>query len=133
MDKYSLLSGGELYDLMINWDKRLKREIPFLNYYLKEIKGFNGKIFEVACGTGRHLEELNKLNYNLFGLDIDPSMVEIAENRLKETGIKLFIGDFLDIKNVLNREQFDGIFCLGNAMGLIAEFSSYSIVIQKYS
>ncbi|WP_455464191.1 class I SAM-dependent methyltransferase [Candidatus Hodarchaeum mangrovi] len=133
MANSSLLSGGKLYDLMVNWDKRLKNEIPFLDYYFKEIKDLNGKILEVACGTGRHLEELNKLNYNLFGLDIDSSMIEIAKKRLKNTGLKLFTGDFLKIDNFQYQEQFDGIFCLGNAIGLIAEFSSYAVIIQKFS
>ncbi|MHA1994377.1 MAG: class I SAM-dependent methyltransferase [Candidatus Hodarchaeales archaeon] len=128
----SLLSGGNHYDLLINWDKRLANEIPFLTNAFSEHLPARSSILSVGCGTGRHLEELSKsFESTLIGTDLDPTMIEEARKRFPEA--ELIVGDFLDPKLFQGR-KFDAIYSLGNSIGLIAASSlSFKPVINKLS
>jgi len=43
-------------------------------------KGMN--ILDIGCGTGSHLELYQRYKCNLFGIDLSPSMLEVAQERL---------------------------------------------------
>ncbi|MHA1225877.1 MAG: class I SAM-dependent methyltransferase [Candidatus Hodarchaeales archaeon] len=134
MPKSELLNGGELYDIMVNWDKRIKKEVPFLESHLNTVKNKKNIILEVACGTGHHLLELAKKGYKVTGLDIDHTMIAVAEKRLSKYNVKLYTRDFLaDEPSDFKYESFDGVYCLGNAVGLIAQSYGYEVIIEKFS
>ncbi|MHA2250544.1 MAG: methyltransferase domain-containing protein [Candidatus Kariarchaeaceae archaeon] len=61
------------YDQMIPWEKRLKREIPFIASYLE-----SGSVLDVACSSGRHSFALENLGYQTVGIDISAEMIAIA-------------------------------------------------------
>ncbi|MHA1802701.1 MAG: class I SAM-dependent methyltransferase [Candidatus Heimdallarchaeaceae archaeon] len=133
MAKSELLNGGELYDIMIDWRKRLENEIPFLESHFRKIKVEKSSILEVACGTGHHILELVKKGYNVIGLDIDPTMIAVANDRLKDFDIQLYVKDFLaNEAQVPLCDHFDGVFCLGNAVGMMAQSSGYETIIKKF-
>ena len=46
-------------------------------------KGMN--ILDVGCGTGSHLELYQRYKCNLFGIDLSPSMLSVARERLGDT------------------------------------------------
>ena len=126
----SLLSGGNHYDLLINWEKRLAREIPFLSSFFSKQISARSSIFSVGCGTGRHLKELNQ-NFQCYltGTDLDPTMIEEAKKRVPDA--EFVVGDFLD-PNLLSKRSFDAIYSLGNSIGLIASSpASFKPVIAK--
>lgn len=131
MEKSSLLSGGKHYDLLVNWEKRLSIEIPFLTEFLKGIQPPIRTILEVGCGTGRHAEILHKnLGYHVTGIDIEETMIEEARRRLPEG--EILVHDFLDQKTLTQR-SFDAIISLGNSIGLIAANSNYEEIISRFS
>jgi ubiquinone/menaquinone biosynthesis C-methylase UbiE len=53
-------------------------------------KGMN--ILDVGCGTGSHLELYQRYKCNLFGIDLSPSMLGVAQERLGGT-VKLDLGN----------------------------------------
>ena len=53
-------------------------------------KGMN--ILDVGCGTGTHLELYQRYGCHLYGIDISPSMLEIARARLGDSA-RLELGD----------------------------------------
>lgn len=57
-------------------------------------KGMN--ILDVGCGTGTHLDLYQRYKCNLYGLDMSPSMLEIAQKRLGDTA-KLDSGNAADM------------------------------------
>ncbi len=128
----SLLSGGSHYDLLINWDKRLKNEVPFLLDFFSDRLTSESSILSVGCGTGRHLGELSKsYQSSLLGIDLDPTM--IAKARMLFPKAEFIVGDFLDPKMIQER-TFDAIYSLGNSVGLIAaSITSYKPIIKKFS
>jgi ubiquinone/menaquinone biosynthesis C-methylase UbiE len=52
----------------------------------------NMSILDVGCGTGSHLELYQRYKCELYGLDLSPSMLEVARKRLGETA-RLDLGD----------------------------------------
>jgi SAM-dependent methyltransferase len=127
----SLLSGGEHYDLMIDWNKRLSVEIPFLTSFFEDKITPETSMLSLGCGTGKHLVELTKkYKCQTFGLDIDSSMISEARKSLPNTGF--FIGDFLSPDSIPDK-TFDLVFSLGNSLGLIASSATFSETIKKLS
>jgi ubiquinone/menaquinone biosynthesis C-methylase UbiE len=57
-------------------------------------KGMN--ILDVGCGTGSHLELYQRYKCNLYGIDLSPSMLNVARNRLGDTA-QLDLGDATDM------------------------------------
>lgn len=53
-------------------------------------KGMN--ILDVGCGTGTHLELYQRYGCHLYGIDVSPSMLEIARARLGDSA-QLELGD----------------------------------------
>ncbi len=129
----SLLSGGKHYDKLVNWEKRLSSEIPFLNFFLTEIKPPINSILEVGCGTGRHAQILQQeKKFQITGVDIDESMIEEARKRIPET--RLYTHDILDTDFLKEQEgNFDAIISLGNTVGLVSRDSSYDLIIKRFS
>ncbi|MFX0184400.1 MAG: class I SAM-dependent methyltransferase [Candidatus Hodarchaeota archaeon] len=123
-----LLSGGKHYDLLINWEKRLSLEVPFLRKYINEVKPQIKTILEVGCATGRHTRILQqKKGLQVTGIDIDESMVDEAKKRVPEA--EFIVKDFLNLKN----RKFDSIISLGNSVGLIAQSTNYHYIVEKFS
>ena len=65
-------------------------------------KGMN--ILDVGCGTGSHLELYQRYKCNLFGIDLSPSMLDIARERLGDSA-QLELGDATDMP--YGDKQFD--------------------------
>jgi ubiquinone/menaquinone biosynthesis C-methylase UbiE len=61
-------------------------------------------VLDVGCGTGIHLERYQKAGCTVFGIDQSPSMLEVAENRLRENA-NLHMGDASEMPYSDN--QFD--------------------------
>jgi SAM-dependent methyltransferase len=68
-------------------------------------------LFDVACGTGKHLEHL-RTRYVVEGLDLDPELLAIARERLP--GVPLHHDDMVDFD--LGR-RFDAVVCLFSSIG----------------
>lgn len=66
---------------------------------------------DVACGTGRHLEFLQR-RHDVIGVDLSREMLRIARRRLP--GVQLQTGD---MRTFRIPRQFDGVSCLFSAIG----------------
>jgi len=78
-------------------------------------RGMN--ILDVGCGTGTHLELYQRYKCNLYGLDLSPSMLEVARERLGDTAQ-------LDLGDATNMPYEDDKFDLVISMLLLHEISS---------
>jgi SAM-dependent methyltransferase len=109
-----LFDSAEWYDRSINWDARLKRELPFL----KEVFGPPGPggILDAGCGTGRHVAALAQAGYRTVGLDLSPDMLAVARDVIADAGpaASLVEGGYADAARA--GRNFDGVICLANAL-----------------
>jgi len=111
---------AEYYDAVINWEKRLARELPLL----EELAWSAGRrILVPACGTGGHVVALARLGFSVLGFDADEDMVAFARQRVDhEANAISAAGGEADVRLLKMEEAgelgpaFDAAFCLGNAL-----------------
>ena len=75
-------------------------------------------LLDVACGTGKHLELLRE-RYDVEGLDLDPTLLAIARERVP--GIALHEADMVDFD--LGR-TYDAVVCLFSSIG-------YAVTVER--
>jgi SAM-dependent methyltransferase len=68
------------YDLLYR-DKDYPGEARYVQSLLRRHGVSDGNILELGCGTGKHAEQLGRLGFSVHGLDLSPSMVELARKR----------------------------------------------------
>jgi SAM-dependent methyltransferase len=72
-------------------------------------------LLDVACGTGKHLERLQR-EFEVEGLDLDVDLLAIARGRLG--AVPLHRGD---MRNFDLGRRFDAVTCLFSAIGHVAD------------
>lgn len=69
-------------------------------------------VLDIACGTGRFLDELLNRGYKATGTDVSPQMLAVARRRVgsKQNLVSLQIGDAEQLP--FGDQQFDGVSCI---------------------
>lgn len=106
------------YDQSINWNVRLRRELPFILNALSESGG--SRVLDMACGSGRHSIALALEGADVVGFDSSASMIQAAKELASENGVatRFMVADMTNLEPVL-KEEFDLIVCLGNSLALV--------------
>lgn len=79
------------YDIVFSEDT--EEESYFLERVLERYGGGRGnRIFEPACGSGRLVEIMADLGYEVTGFDLNPAMLEYARKRCRESEVDLHEG-----------------------------------------
>ena len=102
--------AARLYDAIYSF-KDYPAEAARLHELIQERRPGAKTLLDVACGTGKHLEQLREW-YDVEGLDLEPQFVEIARERLP--GVTVHEGDMASFD--LGR-RFDAVTCLFSAIG----------------
>jgi SAM-dependent methyltransferase len=130
-DSADIFSHADWYDLSINWQARLQRELPLL----RETFGPPGSrgLLDAGCGTGRHVAALTRLGYTVTGLDQSPEMLDAARRRLRGENLdaRLIERSFEQLRP--SDGPFDGIFCLGNSLAAAGSAEKIEQTIAAWS
>ena len=91
----------------------------FLTKYLPE----RGLILDAGGGPGRYTIDLAKRGYEVILLDLVPEMLDLAERRIRQAGVKRKVkrvveGSIEDL-SMFGDETFDAVLCLGAPLGHI--------------
>ena len=118
-----------VYDNSIDWDARLKREIPFLlTHFLPRV---SARILDIACGSGRHAIALAEKYHSVTAFDISQPMIHAAQELANEKGVSV---DFLKADMLEFAEKvgtgFNLAICLGNSLALLPSFEQVAQVIN---
>lgn len=111
---YKLYDQADIYDLFESEKKYLATkkhwETVFLN---KKIRS----VLDVSIGTGASTIPLLDLGVDVFGSDLNPSMLSKCLDKANERGyrIDLRCSDFRNIKDVFDR-KFDCVMSTGNSL-----------------
>lgn len=103
---------AEVYDMLISWKQRLRRERPFLTRVFEEFRV--RRILDVACGTGMHAVAFHDWGYHVTGADISPGMVAKSIANAGCRKIEFFQAGFTELDRVGG--MFDAVTCLGNSL-----------------
>jgi SAM-dependent methyltransferase len=114
------------YDAVINWKKRLAREMPLLEELARQA---GGRVLVPACGTGGHVVALAQQGFDVLGFDADAGMVEFTRRRIETAAGAIRAAHGKAEVELLTMEgatalsaEFSAAFCLGNPLpGLSTE------------
>lgn len=118
MDKASFNSDfSALYDLFYA-TKDYEAEVYTLISLVNKHKTQNvSRIYDIACGTGRHMQYLIDKGYSVFGSDLSEAMLDAAKKRIEAAGYEpcLAVADFSELAppEVL----YDTVICLFDSIG----------------
>lgn len=102
------------YDVMVDWDARLAREVPFFRELLEDAGA--RRVVDLGCGTAKHAIEFARLGLEVIGVDPSESMLEQAKRNALAAGVELDLrlGGYGELAGMLD-EPADAILSLGNA------------------
>ena len=92
-------------------DSEAQNFIDNLLKYLQLPK--SNKILDLACGKGRHSIYLNKLGYEVTGLDLSSHSIKTAK-KMENEHLKFVVGD---MRSVYFPNEFDAVFNLFTSFG----------------
>lgn len=87
----NLYRNGHHYDLVMG----RYANGNLLDFYKRQINSCSGPVLEIACGTGRLTIPLVEGGVDITGLDISEQMLELAEMKASERGVRVpfILGD----------------------------------------
>lgn len=103
------------YDRMVNWQKRLSFELPFVEQQLSASR--MRRILDVACGSGQHAIALLQRGYEVTGVDLSAGMIERARANAAAADVagRFVVGSFGELASQVGG-TFDALLCLGNSL-----------------
>jgi SAM-dependent methyltransferase len=111
---------AEYYDTVINWERRLAREMPLLEGLARPA---GPRVLVPAGGTGGHVVALAERGFSVLGFDADEDAVAFAQQRINQKTDAISAGGGKANVSLLKMEQagelgptHDAAFCLGNAL-----------------
>ena len=104
------------YDKIYENKERDVEQLKIIVSYAKNKKFV--KFLDIGCGTGYHVHMLNKMKYDVVGLDKSRFMVEKAQS--KYTNCEFIIGDILK-NNLFDYNSFTHLLCLNKTFYIIKD------------
>jgi len=100
---------GQYYDLIYQ-DKDYAGECDFVEQLLSEHTPRRlRRILELGCGTGRHTITLAKRGYAVTGIDLSPTVIDLARPRAPTRDTEFLV---MDMRALQFEERFDACICL---------------------
>ena len=119
----------ELYDLQVNWSKRLEKEKFFFTGIFKQRKVTN--LLDIGCGTGHHAQFFSDYVERITAIDPSDEMINYArKNIIKSKNIELLRGGFEDIERLVTG-KYDLIVCLGNTLPLLGNRRNVKLALKN--
>jgi SAM-dependent methyltransferase len=101
------------------------RETALFRYdldFIEENAGQPGRMLDLGCGTGRHLEHFARRGWQVVGVDLSEPMLQRAAaklGRLDPGGWQLYRADILDL-GFLPAESFQVVICMFSTLGMFS-------------
>lgn len=87
----------------------------------------NAKVLDLACGKGRHSLTLNKLGFEVWGVDLSENSIQLAKCHENST-LKFAVHD---MRKTIDGSKFKAIFNLFTSFGYFDEISDNEKVIRS--
>jgi SAM-dependent methyltransferase len=119
---------AQCYDLIYK-DKEYRREAEFAASLLARVLGkppSETRVLDLACGTGRHAQELVRMGFHVEGADMSADMVSVARERSADLGLAIsFHNESFQTCNRLEGE-FDGVIAMFAAIDYLTQHADFA-------
>jgi SAM-dependent methyltransferase len=105
-------NSAAIYDAVYSF-KDYADEAERLRVLIEESAPGAATLLDVACGTGKHLEQLQAW-YEVSGVDLDPELLAIARARLGDAELRT-----ADMTDFALGRRFDVVTCLFSSIGYV--------------
>jgi 2-polyprenyl-3-methyl-5-hydroxy-6-metoxy-1,4-benzoquinol methylase len=121
-----------VYDNSIDWDLRLKRELPFL---LESLPSSGQKrVLDMACGSGRHSVAMASEGAHVVGFDSSPMMIASARKLAETNNVDpQFMVTNMEELGTAIQGKFDLVICLGNSLALLPTHEALNRILSDVS
>lgn len=125
---------SENYDKFVNWDSRLKSELPFLEAHIGPPEKTT-HVLDSACGTGMHAIALAQKGYHVSGADLSAGMVVKARANAGSANqmVRFEQAGFGELSKTFGIASFDTILCLGNSLPHILNAHSLLVALNDFA
>ncbi|MCC6446559.1 MAG: class I SAM-dependent methyltransferase [Armatimonadetes bacterium] len=121
---------ADTYDLMIDWEARLKRESPLLRRWFEETGA--RRVLDAGSGTGQHSRLFAGWGLEVVGADPSPDMA--ARSRAESSGLKV---DYVEagFGELASRcgNGFDAVVCLGNSLPHVLTAKGVNAALKDFA
>lgn len=118
----------DVYDAIIDWQKRLGKELPFYRAIFE--RWAVRRVLDMACGTGRHAVAFHSWGLEVVAVDASPAMVEFAHRAYGTSDrLRWCLGNFTESPSPGG--YFDAAVCVGNSLALAEDSSQVEQVVRN--
>ena len=89
------------------------------------------RILDIACGTGNYSIALAGKGHDVTGIDLDETMIDVAQKKAAGRTVSFACGNMLDIDRMFSSQSFGLIYCIGNSLVHLPDKESVSAFVQK--
>ena len=111
---------SKYYDNIHENKDRDVAQLKIIIYYAKNKKFV--KFLDIGCGTGYHVHLLNKMKYDVVGIDKSKTMIDVAKTKYAEC--QFYTGDILK-NNLFDYNSFTHIICLNKTIYFIKDKETF--------
>ena len=111
MDVFDELA--KYYDL-IHENKNYEKESAYINGLIQKYNPGAKTILDIGCGTGNYAFAMQKLGYEVEGVDSSSQMIDIAKGKLSENDCNRHRPSFFcgQMEEYDSQKKFDAVICL---------------------
>jgi SAM-dependent methyltransferase len=106
-------NSARIYDAVYAF-KDYAAEAERVHELIQERTPGASSLLDVACGTGKHLEQFRRWYPDVAGVDLDEGLIEIARERLDDVPLHL-----ADMTSFDLGRKFDAVTCLFSSIGYV--------------
>lgn len=125
--------GGEhaqLYDIFYAAKPYAEEARWVQRMFTRHAGGTIRRVLELACGTGKHALELEKLGYDVLATDYSPDLLEVAQSRAKreQSRVTFVLQDMTALS--VSTTPFDAVVCLFDSIGYVRTNENIAAVMS---
>ena len=106
-------NSARIYDAVYSF-KDYGAEAERVHELIQERSPGASSLLDVACGTGKHLEQFRRWYPDVAGVDLDEGLIDVARDRLDDVPLQL-----ADMTSFDLGRKFDAVTCLFSSIGYV--------------
>jgi SAM-dependent methyltransferase len=121
---------AEYYD-SVYADKPYAQEAAFVSERIQKHAPGARRLLELACGSGRHAFELEKLGYQILATDYSRDLLSVARRSAAASGSQVQF-ELQDMRTLdLATKDFDAAYCLFDSIGYVQTNQAIKETVER--